>query len=176
MTEGQVFGARRKPGDGGRPPRRALAQLLSRLGLRRDEEARRHAAEVGARARVSWRGLAIDLNLQNNAERAVEDSLRQYGREYHAKQAAAVLMETDGSVARDGRRPRLWREPVQPRDRCVAPAGLLVQALCLRGPRLPAAASSQPRSWSISPVCIGNWCPKNYSGGFLRLDDAHPRR
>src|SRR2546423_2437429 len=34
--------------------------------------------------------------------------------------------------ARDGRGPRLWREPVQPRDRRVAPAGLLVQALRLR--------------------------------------------
>ena len=36
----------------GRPPRRARAQLLSRLGLRRDAKARRHLAEDRARARV----------------------------------------------------------------------------------------------------------------------------
>ena len=43
---------------GGRPPRRALAQLLSRLGVRRDEEARRHAAAHRHRPRV--RGAARD--------------------------------------------------------------------------------------------------------------------
>ena len=41
-----------------RPPRRALAELLSRLGVRRDEEARRDPAEIGARARI--RGTARD--------------------------------------------------------------------------------------------------------------------
>ena len=56
MTEGQVFGARRNPAAVGRPPRRALAQLLSRLGVRRDEEARRHAAAHRAPSACSWRG------------------------------------------------------------------------------------------------------------------------
>ena len=35
-----------------RPPRRALAELLPRLGVRRDEEARRHVPEIDERARV----------------------------------------------------------------------------------------------------------------------------
>src|SRR3989442_9811484 len=48
--------------------------------------------------RVFVARLAIDLNLQNSTEKAIENSLRQYGREYHAKQAAAVLMDTDGAV------------------------------------------------------------------------------
>ncbi len=41
---------------------------------------------------------ALDINLQSDAEAAVESSLRQYGQEYHAKQAAAVLMDLDGAV------------------------------------------------------------------------------
>ena len=56
MTEGQVFGARRNPATVGRPPRRARAQLLSRLGVRRDEEARRDAAANRAPTACSWRG------------------------------------------------------------------------------------------------------------------------
>ena len=47
-------GVRRPPqsGNAGRPARRSPAQLLSRLGLRRDEEAGRHLPEVDERARV----------------------------------------------------------------------------------------------------------------------------
>ena len=41
-----------QPGDSRRPARRGRAQLLSRLGLRRDAQARRHAAEIGRRARL----------------------------------------------------------------------------------------------------------------------------
>ena len=25
-----------------------------------------------------------------------------------------------------------------------------------------------------APICIGNWCPHNYGGGYSRLDDADP--
>ena len=171
MTEGQVFGARRNPANADRPPRRARAQLLSRLGVRRDEEARRHAAEDRCTTACSWRALALDVNLQRNAENAVENSLRQYGREYRAKQAAAVLMEHRRRGARDGRRPRLRREPVQPRHRRAAPARLLVQALRLC--RRAASGGFKPTSIVVdSPVCIGNWCPKNYSGGYSGCDDA----
>ena len=54
MTEGQVFGARRNPARRRRPPRRALAELLPRLGLRRDEEAGRHLPEVLCTSASSW--------------------------------------------------------------------------------------------------------------------------
>jgi penicillin-binding protein 1A len=115
--------------------------------------------------RVFVARLAIDLNLQNNAERAVEDSLRQYGREYHAKQAAAVLMETDGSV----------RAMVGGRDYGESQFNRATDALRQPGssfkPYVYAAALAsggfKPTSVVVdSPVCIGNWCPKNYSGGF----------
>src|SRR6266516_3489543 len=49
--------------------------------------------------------LALDVDLQKSTDKAVESSLRQYGREYKVKQGAA-----DGHRrrrARDGRRARL---------------------------------------------------------------------
>ena len=165
MTEGQVFGARRNPVDGGRPPRRARAQLLSRLGVRRDEEARRDAAADGARSACSSRGSPIDVNLQRQAELAVENSLRQHGREYHARQAAAVLMEHDGAV----------RAMVGGRDYGESQFNRATDALRQPGssfkPYVYAAALQsggfKPTSVVVdSPVCIGNWCPKNYSGGY----------
>ena len=41
---------------------------------------------------------ALDVNLQRNSEQVVESKLREYGHEYGAKQAAAVLMDIDGAV------------------------------------------------------------------------------
>src|SRR6201993_4915493 len=97
MTEGQVFGARRNP-----------ATPVDR----RDEHSPNYYLDwafdemkklVGTfpktmQERVFVARLAIDLNLQKHTEVAIQNSLRQYGHEYHAKQAAAVLMETDGAV------------------------------------------------------------------------------
>ena len=40
----------------------------------------------------------IDMNLQRAAEEAVENQLRQFGRDYHATQAATVVADLDGGV------------------------------------------------------------------------------
>jgi penicillin-binding protein 1A len=75
---------------------------------------------------------AIDMNVQRAAEEAaVENQLRQFGRDYHATQAATVVADLDGGV----------RAMVGGRDygasqfnravRRDAPARLVVQALCL---------------------------------------------
>ena len=77
----------------------------------------------------------LDVNLQREAENTVESMLRQYGKEYGASQAGAVVMDIDGAVrAMVGGRD-YGAEPVQPRDRRAAPARLLVQALRLCRPR-----------------------------------------
>src|SRR4249920_1741766 len=97
MTEGQVFGARRNP---------AVAVD------RRDERAPNYYLDYAfdemkklvdtfpksMTERVFVVRTALDTSLQSNADAAVESSLRQYGQEYHAKQAAAVLMDIDGAV------------------------------------------------------------------------------
>ncbi len=100
----------------GRSTRRALAQLLSRLGLRRDEEAGRHLAQVGARARL--RGAARAR--RRSAEERREGCRRLAAAIRPRIQGQAGRRRVDGHRrrgARDGRRARLRREPVQPRDR-----------------------------------------------------------
>src|SRR5215211_6165663 len=98
------------------------------------------------------------------SEQAVESSLRQYGREYHAKQAAAVLMESDGAV----------RAIVGGRDYGESQFNRATDAMRQPGssfkPYVYATAlmnGFKPNSIVVdSPVCIGNWCPRNFSGGF----------
>jgi penicillin-binding protein 1A len=94
----------------------------------------------------------------------VENSLRQYGRDYHAKQAAAVVADLDGGV----------RAMVGGRDYGVSQFNRATDAMRQPG------SSFKPYVYSTAlmngfkpttivvdgPVCIGNWCPHNYGGGF----------
>jgi penicillin-binding protein 1A len=107
---------------------------------------------------------AIDTNLQNNADAAVESSLRQYGQEYHAKQAAAVLIDVDGAV----------RAMVGGRDYGASQFNRATDAMRQPGssfkPYVYASAlinGMKPTSTVVDgPVCIGNWCPHNYGNGY----------
>jgi penicillin-binding protein 1A len=163
MTEGQVFGARRNP-----------ATPVDR----RDEHSPNYYLDWAfdemkklvdtfpktIQERVFVARLAIDLSLQKHTEEAIQASLRQYGHEYHASQSAAVLMETDGAV----------RAMVGGRDYGESQFNRAVDALRQPGssfkPYVYATAlmhGFKPTSVVVdSPVCIGNWCPHNYSGGF----------
>jgi penicillin-binding protein 1A len=162
MTEGQVFGARRNP-----------ATAVDR----RDERAPNYYLDwafdemkklvqtlpKSVHERVFVVRLALDVDLQKHTEQALENSLRQYGREYHAKQGATVLMETDGAV----------RAMVGGRDYGESQFNRATDALRQPGssfkPYVYATAlmnGFKPTSIVVdSPVCIGNWCPKNYGGG-----------
>ena len=116
---------------------------------------------------------ALDANLQHAAETAVENSLRQYGQEYHAKQAAAVLMDIDGAV----------RAMVGGRDYGASQFNRATDAMRQPGssfkPYVYATAlehGMKPTSIVVdAPICIGNWCPHNYGHGYRRLDDADHR-
>jgi len=162
MTEGQVFGARRNPAsaidrrDEGAPnyyldyafdEMRKLVDTLPKSVVERAFVVR----------------TALDLNLQHVAENAVENSLRQYGRDYHAKQAATVVADLDGGV----------RAIVGGRDYGASQFNRATDAMRQPGssfkPYVYATAlmnGFKPTSVVVdSPVCIGNWCPKNYGGG-----------
>ncbi len=162
MTEGQVFGARRNP-----------ATPVDR----RDERAPNYYLDwafdemkklvltfpKSVHERVFVVRLALDTDLQKHTEQALENSLRQYGREYHAKQGATVLMETDGAV----------RSMVGGRDYGESQFNRATDALRQPGSSFKPYVYStalmngfKPTSIVVdSPVCIGNWCPKNYGGG-----------
>jgi len=163
MTEGQVFGARRNP-----------ATPVDR----RDNEAPNYYLDTAfdemkklvdtfpksMSERVFVVRTALDNNLQRQTENAVENSLRQYGQEYHAKQAAAVLIDTDGAV----------RAIVGGRDYGASQFNRATDAMRQPGssfkPYVYATALKHgmtPNSTVVDgPICIGNWCPHNYGGGF----------
>ncbi|MBM3531061.1 MAG: PBP1A family penicillin-binding protein [Alphaproteobacteria bacterium] len=163
MTEGQVFGARRNP-----------ATSLDR----RDDRSPNYYLDwafdemkklVGTfpktmTDRVFLVRTALDSGLQRAADSAVENALRQYGRDYNASQAAVVVADTDGAV----------RAMVGGRDYTASQFNRATDALRQPGssfkPYVYAAALEfglKPTSTVVDgPVCIGNWCPHNYSGGY----------
>jgi penicillin-binding protein 1A len=163
MSEGQVFGARRNP-----------ATPIDR----RDDHAPNYYLDYAfdemkklvdtfpksMTERVFVVRTAIDVGLQRQAESAIENSLRQYGHEYHASQASTVVVDVDGGV----------RAMVGGRDYGQSQFNRATDALRQPGssfkPYVYATALAhgfKPTSIVVDgPVCIGNWCPHNYSGGF----------
>jgi penicillin-binding protein 1A len=163
MTEGQVFGARRNP-----------ATALDR----RDDRAPNYFLDyafdevkklIGGfpktmTERVFLVRTSVDSGLQRVSDTAVENLLRQYGRDYHASQAAVVIADLEGSV----------RAMVGGRDYTASQFNRATDALRQPGssfkPYVYATAiegGMKPTSIVVDgPVCIGNWCPHNYSGGY----------
>ncbi len=163
MTEGQVFGARRNPATA--IDRRDERQPNYYLDWAFDEMKKLVLTlPKSMNDRVFVVRLGLDVNLQRHAEDSVEALLRQYGREYHAKQAATVVMDIDGTV----------RAMVGGRDYGASQFNRATDALRQPGssfkPYVYATAlmnGFKPTSIVVDgPVCIGNWCPHNYSGGF----------
>ena len=172
MTEGQVYGARRNPATPIDRTRRRRAELLSRLGLRRDAQARRYVPEIGARALLRGAHRARPAICSTSPSTRSKPTLRQYGRDYGASQSAVVIADLDGGV----------RAMVGGRDYGASQFNRAIDALRQPGssfkPYVYATALAngfKPTSVVVdSPVCIGNWCPHNYSGGYSGVDDADP--
>ena len=97
MTEGQVFGARRNPAFA--VDRRDENSPNYYLDYAFDEV--RKIVDTFPKSyneRVFVVRTAIDMNVQSAAEEAIENQLRQFGRDYHATQAATVVADLDGGV------------------------------------------------------------------------------
>src|SRR3989440_12107612 len=104
------------------------------------------------------------MNVQRAAEEAVETQLRQFGRDYHATQAATVVADLDGGVramvgGRDygasqfNRAADAYRQPGSSFKPYVYTTALL--------------NGYKPTSIVVDgPVCIGNWCPQNYGHSY----------
>jgi penicillin-binding protein 1A len=163
MSEGQVFGARRNP-----------ANVVDR----RDERSPNYYLDwafdevkkivdtlpKSVIERVFVVRTALDVNIQRNTDAVVESKLREYGHEYGAKQSATVIMDIDGAV----------RAMVGGKDYGQSQFNRATDALRQPGssfkPYVYAVALSEgfkPTSVVVdSPVCIGNWCPHNYSNSY----------
>jgi penicillin-binding protein 1A len=102
--------------------------------------------------------------VQRAAETAIENQLRQFGRDYHATQAATVVADLDGGV----------RAMVGGRDYGASQFNRATDAYRQPGssfkPYVYATAlmnGFKPTSIVVDgPVCIGNWCPQNYGHSY----------
>jgi len=163
MTEGQVFGARKHPATpvdrrDDRAPNYYLDYAFDEMKKLVD------TFPKSMSERVFVVRTAIDPNLQRATDLAVENSLRQYGNEYNAHQAAAVLMDVDGAV----------RAMVGGRDYGASQFNRATDAMRQPGssfkPYVYATALEhgfKPTSTVVdAPICLGNWCPHNYGNGY----------
>ncbi len=164
MSEGQVFGARRNPASA--VDRRDERSPNYYLDWAYDEMKKLVATfPKSMTERVFVVRTGLDVNLQREAETVVESTLKQYGKEYGASQAASVIMENDGSV----------RAMVGGRDYGSSQFNRSTDALRQPGssfkPYVYASAmiyaGYKPTTTVVdSPICIGNWCPHNFSNGY----------
>jgi penicillin-binding protein 1A len=159
VTEGQVIGARRQPAD-----------IIVREAVAGSPDyfmdwAFERVKEIAPRGeRVLTVRTTLDTGMQRAAEESLLTTLRQFGDSYRVKQAAMVAMEVDGGV----------RAMVGGRDYGESQFNRAVDALRQPGssfkPYVYATAMMNgftPESIvRDAPICIGNWCPKNYSGGY----------
>jgi penicillin-binding protein 1A len=163
MTEGQVFGARRNPAFA--VDRRDESSPNYYLDYAFDEM--RKLVDTFPKSyseRVFVVRTAIDMNVQNAADTAIETQLRQFGRDYHATQAATVVADLDGGIramvgGRDygasqfNRATDAYRQPGSSFKPYVYTTALL--------------NGFKPTSIIVDgPVCIGNWCPQNYGHSY----------
>lgn len=163
MSEGQVFGARRNPAVA--VDRRDEHSPNYYLDFAFDEMKKLvETFPKSSTDRVFVVRTGLDVNIQREAENAVETHLRQFGRDYKARQAAAVVMDVDGAV----------RALVGGRDYGQSQFNRATDALRQPGssfkPYVYAAALSngfRPTSTIVDgPICLGNWCPQNYGRSY----------
>ncbi|QPF87077.1 PBP1A family penicillin-binding protein [Bradyrhizobium genosp. L] len=166
MTEGQVFGARRNPAVA--VDRRDENSPNYYLDYAFDEM--RKLVDTFPKSyteRVFVVRTAIDMNVQHAAEETIENQLRQFGRDYHATQAATVVSDLDGGI----------RAMVGGRDYGASQFNRAVDAYRQPGssfkPYVYTTAllnGFTPNSKIVDgPVCIGNWCPQNYGHSYSGL-------
>ncbi|MGI3904103.1 MAG: transglycosylase domain-containing protein [Janthinobacterium lividum] len=161
MTEGQVFPARRNPATPVDRTREVAPDWY--LDYAYDEV--RKLAEAGklGTSRVLTVRTALDSAIQAHSETVIEDQLREKGPSYHAKQSALVLMEPDGAVrtmvgGRDYGASQFNRATVAQRQ----PGSSFKPFVYLTA--LETGKFKPNTMVTDSPVCIGDYCVRNYEG------------
>jgi penicillin-binding protein 1A len=161
MTEGQVYAARQNPATPVDRKRDSSPDWY--LDWAYDEVKNLVDSGKFGDDRVLTVRTALDVNLQQHAEAAIEDALRESGPQWHAKQGATVVLEPNGAV----------RAIVGGRDYGESQFNRATEAERQPGSSfkpfvyLTALKTGNFNEHSIidaSSVCIGNWCPQNYHG------------
>ncbi|MBY0397861.1 MAG: PBP1A family penicillin-binding protein [Thermoleophilia bacterium] len=163
MTEGQVFGARRNPATPIDRKDEAVPNYY--LDYAFEDVKRLVAATPSLVDRVLTVRTGLDLTIQKQAELSVEAIIRQFGPDFGANQAAAVVMEVDGTV----------RAIVGGRDYGTSQFNRATEAMRQPGSSFkPIVYGAAMREGLINgrsvvvdrPICLGNWCPQNYGRSF----------
>lgn len=164
MTEGQVFGARRNPATA--IDRRDIAVPDYYLDYAFSEVKKLvETLPKSVSERIFVVRTGLDPNIQKVAEAALDQSLRQFGKDYKASQGAIVIMEPNGTV----------RALVGGRDYGESQFNRATDALRQPG------SSFKPFVYTVSlmngykpntivqdaPICLGNWCPQNYGRSYM---------
>jgi len=162
ITQGELLQARREPAtavaqaDGGSPDwfldwaYRDTIALLDREGISGE-----YVIEVKT---------TIDRKLQTAMQNVIDEAIDTEGPQYHATQAAAVTMATDGAVkaivgGRDYGVSQFNRATDAERQTGSAFKPFVYMAALLNG--------YKPTDIVVDgPVAVGNWAPRNYSGKY----------
>lgn len=161
MTEGQVYAARRNPATPVNRKRDSSPDWY--LDWAYDDVKKMADRGLLGSERVLIVRTALDSELQRHAEHAIEESLRQSGRQYNAHQGAAVVMEPTGAV----------RAIVGGRDYGASQFNRATDAARQPGSSFKpfvyftALMTGKFNATTIvegGDICIGNWCPHNYGG------------
>jgi penicillin-binding protein 1A len=106
----------------------------------------------------------IDVNLQRRADQAIEDALRKSGDAYDVDQGALVSLDIDGSIramvgGRDYGSSQFNRAVTGQRQTGSSFKPYVYLTAFMNG--------YSPKTAIVdAPITIGNWSPKNYSGGY----------
>ncbi len=163
MTQSQIFGALRAPATPVDRSRESSPDWYLDWAFN-EVKALADAGKLKSERVLTVR-LALDSNVQRKADDVIETQLRENGRSYKATQSATVIMQVDGAV----------RAIVGGRDYGTSQFNRAVDAMRQPGSSfkpyvyLTALLSGKFKPTTLvtdSPVCIGNWCPRNYGGSF----------
>jgi penicillin-binding protein 1A len=163
LTQGQIYAALRNPAKAIDQSRESRPDWY--LDYAYDEVKRLAEAGKLGDDRVLTVRTALDTGLQRFADATVEDQLRRQGPSYKADQSAVVIVEPMGAL----------RAMVGGRDYGSSQFNRASDALRQPGssfkPFVYVAAlmtgKFKPTTTVVdSPVCIGDWCPRNYRGTY----------
>ncbi|MFZ9501924.1 MAG: transglycosylase domain-containing protein [Beijerinckiaceae bacterium] len=161
LTEAQTFVAQRNPATPVDRKREAAPDWYLDWAF---EEVKKlsDAGKLGA-DRVLTVRTALDPALQRRSNAAIEDALRQFGRQFDADQGALVVMEPNGAVrAMVGGRDYGQSQFNRATDAARQPGSSFKPFVYLAA--LETGRFDPQSMVEGAGICIGNWCPGNYGG------------
>jgi penicillin-binding protein 1A len=163
VTEGQIYAALRNPATPVDRSRDLTPDWY--LDYAFDEVKKLAEEKKLGDERVLTVRTALDSNLQKHADAIIEDQLRQHAPAYHAKQSAMVILDPLGAIqamigGRDYGESQFNRATDALRQPGSSFKPFVYLTALMTGNFTPATIVVD------GPICIGNWCPRNYKNSY----------